>query len=315
MSTASILNHIGVPWPDADSGKAREAAAAWRAIATAAQDAANTAGSAAYALGEHNSGAAMDAFNAFWGGIGGPFEACTVVEKPALLPVLIEACDALAAVCDDFADAVDEAKHKLEETAAEIATAITAGALATVVTLGASDFVGDTVSTALISTAAGSVEVLGTTIADIAGNMAAGAVFSTVDTILEANFGDSVKALTGGQLPSAKDDVVDLMKALVLGGITGGAGHLATSTAKAAALSALVNLPDSASTLIPALPGILAQIPEAAETPAGEALKTLVGEYTAKSAAQAPHGKAADPPSVSEIIGELLNAKIEAAGK
>jgi hypothetical protein len=314
VSTASILNDIGVPWPDADSGKARQAATAWRAISSAAQDALNTAGSAANALSEHNSGAAMDAFNTFWGTVGGPFEACTVADKPALLPVLIEACDALAASCDNFADAVDEAKRKLEETAAEIVSALAAGALATVFTLGISDAVSDSVSTYLVGTAVGSIELLGTTIADIVGKMAAGVVFAEVDTILEADFGDSAKTLLGEKLPTAQEDLDDLFKALFVGGLTGGLGHFATNAAKTAALNALVGLPDSASTLVPQLPGILAQIPGALETPAGEVLKTLASEYAANGMVNGVNGKSTDAPTLPEILGELLNSKIEAAG-
>jgi hypothetical protein len=36
MDVAAVLNRFGIPWPGVDSGKARQAANAWTAIANAA---------------------------------------------------------------------------------------------------------------------------------------------------------------------------------------------------------------------------------------------------------------------------------------
>ncbi len=257
----------------------------------------------------------MTAFNTFWAGVGGPFDACLAVEKPSLLPVLIDACDAMSTACDNFADAVDEAKHKLEETAAEIASALAAGALATVFTLGASDAVSDSVSTYLIGTAVGYTEILGTTIADIVGQMAAGAVFGTVDDILESSFSASAAIALGGSPPSASSVVVDLFESFAVGGLTFGGSYLTKSAAHTAALAAMVSMPDDASQLIPQLPGILATMPNALDTPTGRALTTLANEYAAKGVVNGLLGNGTEPPNLQEVLGELLNARIEGAAK
>lgn len=313
MSTASILNEFGIPWPDADSGKARAAATAWKAIATAAQDALSATGGAASSLSAHNTGPAMDAFNTFWSGVGGPFDACLVVDKPSLLPVLIEACDAMSTACDNFADAVDETKHKLEETAAEITAAITAGALATFFTAGVSDMVGDGVATSLIGTALGSVELLGTTIADIAGAMVSGGIFGAVDSILDSSLGSSAKLALGGGGASPKDVLTDLIESITVSGFTFGGSYLTKAAAHSAALAALISLPDDANDLIPQLPGIIATMPNALETPAGRALTTLANEYAAKGVLNGVQGKGTATPDLPDILGELLNARIEGA--
>ena len=314
-SVASILNDFGIPWPDADSGKARDAAQAWAALAQAATDAISIGGSAASALSSHNTGPAMDAFGTYWASIGGPYDACVAGTPHSMLPVLAEACDALSAACTKFADAVDELKTQLEETAGEIAAALAAGALATVFTLGISDLVSGTVSTALIGTAVGAVEVFGTAVADIAGQAAVGGVAAAVDTVLETTMTNGLKSDLGEPVPSAGDEILSLVEGIGLGTVTAGLSTTAGLTVKAASTAALANLPDDVSTLAPDLPVILASIPDALETPAGKALNSLASEYAANSGVAAIQGKAADAPTLPEILGELLDSKIEAAGE
>jgi hypothetical protein len=314
-SVASILNDFGIPWPDADSGKARDAAQAWAALGQAATDAMSIGGSAAEALSSHNTGPAMDAFGTYWASIGGPYGVCVAGTPHSMLPVLADACDALSAACTKFADAVDELKTKLEETAGEIAAALTAGALATVFTLGISDFVSGTVSTALIGTAFGAIEVFGTAVADILGQAAVGGVAAAVDSVLETTMTNGLKSDLGEPVPSASDELLSLVEGIGLGTVTAGLSTTAGLTVKAAATAALANLPDDVSTLAPDLPMILASIPDALETPAGKTLNSLASEYAANSGVAAIQGKAADAPTLPEILGELLDSKIEAAGE
>ena len=314
-SVASILNDFGIPWPDADSGKARDAAAAWAALGQAATDAISVGGSAASVLSAHNTGAAMDAFGTYWAGIGGPYDACVAGTPHSMLPVLAEACDALSAACTKFADAVDELKTKLEETAGEIAAAITAGVVATVFTLGISDAVSAGVSTALIGTAVGAVELFGTTVADIIGVATVGAIAGAVDTVLESTLSNGVKADLGEQLPSTGDELLTLVEGIGIGGLSAGLGSTAGNAVKTAATAALANLPDDVSTLAPDLPMILAAVPDTLETPAGKAITALASEYTVKAGLSAAEGKPAEAPTLPEVLGELLDSKIEAAGE
>ena len=318
MSAASILNDVSVPWPDADTGQARAAAAAWAAIASAAQDALGTAGQAAYALSSHNTGPAMDSFNTYWGGIGGPFEACPVVEKPAMLLTLMQAATALSTACSNFADAVDAvdaAKHKLEETAEEIAAAIAAGILATAFTAGISDTTSVLVTAQLAAVGIGTIEVLGTTIGDIVAAMSVGGIFGTLDAVLEGELTTGIKAVSGEDTPSVKEQGSDLVKSLLVGVVTAGLGTLASQAAGQAALVAMENLPDGLDELFPDLHDILAGLPTGLETPTIKALKTLAGEYASKGLIGLAHGRGPDAPSLPEVLGELLNARIEGSSE
>lgn len=314
-SVASILNDFGIPWPDADSGKARQAAQAWAALGQAAGDAMSLGGSAASSLSAHNTGAAMDAFGSYWASIGGPYDACVAGTPHSMLPVLADACDALSTACDKFADAVDELKSKLEETAGEIGAAITAGAVATIFTLGISDAVSGSVSAALIGTAVGAVELFGTTVADILGVAAVGAIAGAVDTVMESTLSNGVKADLGDPLPSTGQELLTLVEGIGVGGLSAGLGSAATSAVKTAATAAFASLPDDVSTLAPDLPAILAAIPDATETPAGKAITALASEYTVKEGVAAAQGKSAEAPTLPEVLGELLDSKIEAAGE
>ena len=315
MSAASILNDVGVPWPDADTGQARAAAAAWAAIASAAQDALGTAGQAAYALSTHNTGPAMDSFNTYWGGIGGPFEACPVVEKPAMLLTLMQAATALSTACSNFADAVDDAKRKLEEIAEEIAAAIAAGILATAFTAGVSDAVSVNVTAGLAAVGIGTIEVLGTTIGDIVAAMAVGSVLTLVDTAVDDGLDAGIKVDFGEDTPSATGESADLLKSFFIGAVTAGLGTLASQAAGQAALVAMENLPDDLDELFPDVHDILAGIPTGLETPTIKALKTLAGEYSAKGLIGAVQGRGPDAPTLPEVLGELLNARIEGSSE
>ena len=314
-SVASILNDFGIPWPDADSGKAREAAQAWSALAQAATDAISLGGSAASVLSAHNTGPAMDAFGTYWASLGGPYDACVAGTPHSMLPILAEACDALSAACTKFADAVDELKTKLEETAGEIAAAITAGALATVFTLGISDAVSAGTTAFLAGLGLDAVEVFGTTIAEIGGQAAIGGVAAAVDSVLETTMTNGLKSDLGEPVPSPGEELVSLVEGIGLGTVTAGLSTTAGLTVKAATGAALANLPDDVSTLAPDLPAILASIPDALETPAGKALNSLASEYAANSGVAALQGKAAEAPTLPEVLGELLDSKIEAAGE
>ena len=315
MSTASILNDFGIPWPDADTGKARDAAKAWTAIANAATDALSQTSSAAAALSAHNTGPAMTAFNQYWVGVGGTPDACTVAGDKAMLPVLIEACNALSTACTNFADAVDETKSKLEEAAAEIGAAVAAGAVATFFTFGISDAVGDGVAASVAATAIGEVELLGTTIADICGKIVVGGIFGLVDDIFDTGLSNGIKVQFGDTPPGPVDNLVDLFDSVLIGGLTGGIGTVATDGVKTVAPAVLAGLPDDVSTIIPNLPGILAALPDATESTAGKVLIKLSSEYAAGNIVNGAQGKPTDAPTLQDLMGEILNAKIEGAAE
>ena len=314
-SVASILNDFGIPWPDADSGKARDAARAWAALGQAAGDAMGLGGSAASSLSAHNTGAAMDAFGTYWASIGGPYDACVAGTPHSMLPVLADACDALSSACDKFADAVDELKSKLEETAGEIGAAITAGAVATIFTLGISDAVSAGVTSALISVGLDAVEVFGVALTDIGTQLLVGAIAGAIDSVMEMTLTNGLKADLGEQMPTTGQELLTLVEGMGYGAAGGLVSTVAAGATKSAATAAFANLPDEVSTLAPDLPGILASIPDAVDTPTGKAIINLASEFTVKSGVAAVQGKSAEAPSLPEVLGEFLDSKIEGAGE
>jgi hypothetical protein len=104
-----VVDMTGMWWPDADSAKLRQTADAWRAVAEALDGVTAAINRSAQTVIGGNSGPAIDAFHTFWnryynGGSGA-------------LPDTAKACRQLASACDQFADEIDKAIHKLEEEA------------------------------------------------------------------------------------------------------------------------------------------------------------------------------------------------------
>jgi hypothetical protein len=315
MDAATILNRFGIPWPDADSDKARQAGDAWAAIANAANDALGKSSTAVSELTANNTGPAMDAFSQYWSMVGGTPDECTTADAKAMLPVLIQAANALASACHDFAQAVDDARNKLEEIAAEIGTAIAAGGIATLVTVGLSDVASGLVSAGLVAAGLDAITVLGVSLDTIVTGMVTGALAGGIDAVLESGLTSSVKADFDDTTPDNDNIYVDLFSGVTLGAITGGAGKVVVGAAQKAAEVALTHLPDSLAAAIPDLPTVINAIPDAAATPAGQTITKLSTEYATKSAVDAPQGKDTDPLGIQEVLGEFLDAKIEAAGE
>ena len=315
MDAATVLNRFGIPWPDADIDKANQAAAAWTAIANAANDALGKSNTMVSELTTGNSGPAMTAFTDYWSTVGGAPAECSSANAKAMLPVLIQTADALASACKDFIKAVQDAQHKLEEVAAEIVAALVAGGVATLFTAGISDAVGGLVSAGLIEAGLDEISVLGVSLQAILKAAATSAIAGGVDAILDAGMTNSVKVAFHDTPAGADDMYGNLLKGVVLGVTAGAAGKTVEGAAQTAADATLTHLPDSVAALIPDLPTVVAAMPEATGTPAGQALTKLTTEYAAKSAANAPEGKDTDPPTMQEILGEVLDAKIESAAE
>ncbi|HEV2635167.1 MAG TPA: hypothetical protein VGX23_08470 [Actinocrinis sp.] len=266
------------------------------------------------ALNGQNIGPAMDSFNQYWDGIGGVPYNCAPAGDHAMLTILMEACNALATGCSDFADAVDEEKKKLEETATEIGAAVLAGTAATMVTLGLSDVAAGTATSTLAAAGVAGVEVLGTTIEEIAGVMVNGLVFGVLDDMMDTGLNDGIKIQIGEPVPSAVSGLEGLALSGLVGSLTFGISDRATDAVKLSSLAGLTALPDSVSTMLPDLPAILGTMPGAAESAAGQALLKLSSEYAVNSAADKIEGKPTEVPTLSEILGELLDSKIEGTG-
>jgi hypothetical protein len=190
-----------------------------------------------------------------------------------------------------------------------------AGGVATLFTAGLSDVIGAGVSAGLVAAGLDAVTVLGTSLETIVTGLATGAVAGGVDAILDAGLTSGVKADLGDTTSGEDNMYGNLIKGVALGALTGGAGKTVEGAAQTAADATLTHLPDSVAALVPDLPTVVAAIPDATATPAGQALTKLTTEYAAESAVNAPQGKDADPPTMQTILGEVLDSKIEGAAE
>jgi hypothetical protein len=170
----SQQTQMGIWWPAADSAKLRAAARAWKDMAHAL-DAVEAAGqSAVLNLLADNQGPAMDAFAAYWqkwsGGNG-------------YLPTCSKACTAIASAQESYAQAVDDARVKVEELVAEIGTAVVLGVVLGVCTVGIATAAAGAVTTGLVASAAAVGFTLSETAAGIISGMLVGASFGAVEAM------------------------------------------------------------------------------------------------------------------------------------
>lgn len=265
---------------------------------SAAQDALAEAGGAANSLCATNTGPAMVAFSQYWDGVGDS-------SKTAHLRVLIDACNTLATSCDQFADAVDEAKNKLDVNAVEIAAVIAGGTVAAFFTFGAGEAVGDGVATAVGATALGTYELFGTSIASIVGTLAGGATAGLIDTAIAMAAKNTVRVAAGEQPESMTPQ--EAVVGLATGGIAGPIGQAISGAAKVGATSALGSIPEDIGDVAPQIPNMLAAIPHAVDTPTGKFLTDVAGQYAANKMV------AGKEPTPQDIIGALVDSKIEGA--
>jgi hypothetical protein len=165
---------LGIWWPAADSAKLRTAARAWREMAQSLDAVDAAAQSAVLNLLSDNQGPAIDAFAAYWqkwSGSGG------------YLPTCSQACAAMGKALDDYAQAVDDARVKVEELVAEIGTAVVLGVVLGVCTVGIATAAAAGVSATLVASA----ELVGITLTQTAeliiSGVLVGATFGAVESM------------------------------------------------------------------------------------------------------------------------------------
>jgi hypothetical protein len=126
-SPGGVLRKLHIPWPAADEGSLREASAAWANLADIIRDNHGRTNSVAASLTSNNHGQAIDAFENYWSTYGG---------KNGLLPRGAVACEAMAKATSRYADAVGDAKRKIEEAGAEVAATLVVGTVGAIFTFG-----------------------------------------------------------------------------------------------------------------------------------------------------------------------------------
>ena len=160
----------GIWWPAADSARLRAAAHAWREMATALDGVFAATQASAQSVQADNQGKAVDAFEAYWQKWAG---------SNGYLPAASAASLAMAKALEQYAQAVDDARRKVEELVAEVATAVVIGIALSVLTVGISDAAAGAVSAGLIASAA----MVGVDLTAVAGTIATIIVGATVGAV------------------------------------------------------------------------------------------------------------------------------------
>jgi hypothetical protein len=163
----------GIWWPAADSAKLRAAAHVWRDTAHALEAIHAASQSAAQSVVADNQGLAIDAFAAYWQ---------KWSADNGYLPECARACVAMADGLDRYAQAVDDARRRVMELVAELATAVVIGVALSVVTVGISDVAAGAVSAGLMASAA----LVGVELSVVAADIAAGIVVTVAFGAVEA---------------------------------------------------------------------------------------------------------------------------------
>ncbi|MFD5763114.1 RHS repeat protein, partial [Streptomyces sp. NPDC127044] len=120
-----ILLHLGLWWPEADSGKLRSAATAWRTFADAVDDVRGPVQQSASSIIHNNTGESIEAFDKFWG----RYAQSAKGKDSGWLKDLADSGRQMATALDKFADAIDDAINKLW-TQIGIDAAVIAGGVA-----------------------------------------------------------------------------------------------------------------------------------------------------------------------------------------
>ncbi|MFE7116025.1 polymorphic toxin type 30 domain-containing protein [Streptomyces sp. NPDC057654] len=225
-----ILLHLGMWWPDANSGTLRHAADAWRTFADSVDDVRSATNNSATSLIHNNTGEAIDAFQTFW-------ERYAKGADGGWLSDLAKASRKMAKALDKFADTVDDAITALWEQIGIDAVAIAGGVLLTLVSGGASD----EAAAGIIELAAGLGVEVEASVAAIAAGMLTGAVYEGVFSMtIDAAVAQPVRIALGQQHGFSLDEVSHAAETgMIWGGLFGAVGPV---TARAGQFGGYKNL-------------------------------------------------------------------------
>ncbi|MDJ0342324.1 DUF6531 domain-containing protein [Streptomyces sp. H10-C2] len=208
----SLLEDMGMWWPDADSGKVRGAATSWRTFADAVDKVATATDGKAAALIHNNTGEAIDAFAVFWGRYRGPGGKGWLND--------------LAGTSRQMAVAVDDAINKLWTEIGVSAAVIAAGVGLAVFTFGISTAASAAAATAIVELAASLGIGVSAIVAEIAGATLAGATIAGIESVtIDLAVAQPLKIATGLQEGFNLDELSTAAKdGMLYGGVFGTAG-------------------------------------------------------------------------------------------
>ncbi|WP_328962991.1 hypothetical protein [Streptomyces virginiae] len=225
MSTGDKVREIvtdvtGIEWPAADVGKLRNIASAWRTFADDMEDVAAAANKAAQTLIHNNTGEAISAF-------ADPFWARYYSDKKGWLQDLVDGPRSLADGIGKYADAVADAKKKLERELEIAGAVIVAGTALAFFTLGATEVAAAAATVTIVELAATVGVALTTEVATIAGTVFATAAIAGIESItVDLAVAQPLQIAAGIQSGINLDEARDAgFYGALTGGALGGAGR------------------------------------------------------------------------------------------
>ncbi|MEU8838872.1 RNase A-like domain-containing protein [Streptomyces roseus] len=220
MSTGDKVREIvtdvtGIEWPAGNVGKLRTIANAWRTFADDMEDVAAAANKAAQTLIHNNSGEAISAF-------ADPFWSRYYHDKKGWLQDLVDGPRSLADGIDKYADAIADAKKKLDRELEIAGAVIVAGTGLAFFTLGATEVAAAAATATIVELAATVGVALTTEVATLAGTVFATAAIAGIESVtVDLAVAQPLKIAAGVQTGGLNLD--EARDAGVYGAVTGGA--------------------------------------------------------------------------------------------
>ncbi|MGM9334681.1 polymorphic toxin type 17 domain-containing protein [Streptomyces murinus] len=216
-----VLLKMGLWWPEADSGKLRDAAKAWRAFADSVDDVRSPVHRSASGIIHNNTGESIEAFDKFWGRY-------AKGKDGGWLSDLSRSSRQMAGMLDKLADAIDDAINKLWTRIAVDAAVIAGGITLAVMTAGIASGAAAAAADAVIEFGATVGVGVSAAVADITAAAFVGVAFGGVESVtVDAALAQPLKMITGLQHGFSLDEVNQSAKdGMIYGGALGAGGDL-----------------------------------------------------------------------------------------
>ncbi|CAM5270990.1 hypothetical protein GCM10010345_60180 [Streptomyces canarius] len=216
-----ILLKLGLWWPEADSGKLRDAAKAWRAFADSVDDVRAPVHRSASSIIHNNTGESIEAFEKFWGRYAKD-------QDGGWLSDLAKSSREMAKALEKFADAIDDAINKLWTQIGIDAAVIAGGVTLAFFTAGLASGAAVAAADAVIEFGATMGIAVTTTVAEIAAGTLVAAAFGGVESVaVDLAVAQPLKMATGLQHGFSLDEVNQAAKdGMIFGGALGAGGGL-----------------------------------------------------------------------------------------
>ncbi|MER8113855.1 DUF6531 domain-containing protein [Streptomyces sp. NPDC094031] len=216
-----ILLKMGLWWPEADSGKLRDAAKAWRAFADSVDDVRSPVHRSASGIIHNNTGESIEAFDKFWGRY-------AKGKDGGWLSDLSRSSRQMASMLDKLADAIDDAINKLWTRIAVDAAVIAGGITLAIMTAGIASGAAAAAADAVIEFGATVGVGVSAAVADLTAAAFVGVAFGGVESVtVDAALAQPLKMVTGLQHGFSLDEVNQAAKdGMIYGGALGAGGDL-----------------------------------------------------------------------------------------